>query len=217
MCCDILNSPEPCKLTIYQTNGSTLWKDRVEGLLNQTINVFFPKGIAYEVACEAALIHCTIDMLSYKAYLVRWMAAATKVAPFIYNDVIAVIQSSAAAAVLQCSGSPADHPNGRMCGLSWSKGANWDGTSGVGQQMAALEVVQSNLILEAASPLTNSTGGTSKGDPTAGIDDPSAQDPTAIKAAKTSDKAGAGILTAVVLFAVLGGLGWLSMPDGKVR
>ena len=46
------------------------------------INVFFPNGIGYEVTCEAAPIYCTIDMLSYKAYLVRWMAAATKVAPF---------------------------------------------------------------------------------------------------------------------------------------
>ena len=204
-------------LMYHQTDGSAIWKERVEGLLNRTIAVFFPKGIAYEVACEAALIHCTIDMLSYKAYLVRWMAAATKVAPFIYDAVIAVIESSAAAAVLQCSGSPPDYPNGRMCGLSWSKGADWDGTSGVGQQMAALEAVQSNLILQAASPVTNSTGGTSKGDPNAGINDPSAQDPTAIGPARTSDKAGAGILTAVVLCAVVGGLGWLSMPDGKVR
>lgn len=178
--------------------------------------MFFPKGIGYEVACEAALVHCTIDMLSYKAYLIRWLAASTKVAPFITDAVVAVIKSSAAAAALQCSGSPADHPNGRMCGLSWSKGAAWDGTSGVGQQMAALEAVQSNLILEAKAPVTNSTGGTSQGDPSAGIDDPSAQNPNSIGPATAGGKAGAGILTAVVICAIVGGLTWLSLPDGKV-
>ena len=156
-------------------------------------------------------------MLSYKAYLIRWMAAATKVAPFITDAVVAVIESSAAAAALQCSGSPADFPNGRMCGLSWSKGAAWDGTSGVGQQMAALEVVQSNLISQAVSPVTNSSGGTSKGNPTAGLDDPSAQDPTASRPATNSDRAGAGILTAVWLCAIIAGLTWLSLPDGKVK
>lgn len=189
----------------------------MEGLLNRTIEVFFPNGIGYEVACEAALVHCTIDMLSYKAYLIRWLAAATKVAPFITEQVVAVIKTSAAAAALQCSGSPADHPNGRMCGLSWSKGANWDGTSGVGQQMAALEAIQSNLITEARAPVTNSSGGTSQGNPTAGIDDPSAQNPNSIGPATAGDKAGAGILTVLVISGIVGGLAWLSLPDGKVR
>ncbi|RDW58894.1 mannan endo-1,6-alpha-mannosidase-1 [Coleophoma cylindrospora] len=199
--------------TMYNyTNGDPVWKGRVEGLLNSTINVFFPQGIGYEVTCEAVPSKCTIDMLSYKAYLVRWMAAATKLAPFIYDPVIAVIKTSAAAAVLQCSGSPSDHPNGRMCGLSWSKGTQWDGTSGVGQQMAALEVVQSNLIQQAKAPVTNSTGGTSQGDPTAGINDPSAQNPTAARPATKGDKVGAGFLTAVVSCVIIGGVAWLSIP-----
>jgi mannan endo-1,6-alpha-mannosidase len=178
--------------------------------------VFFPGGIGYEVTCEATLIHCTIDMLSYKAYLVRWIAAATKVAPFIYDAVIAVLQSSAAAAALQCSGSPSDHPNGRMCGLSWSKGAQWDGTSGVGQQMAALEVIQSNLIQQAKAPLTNATGGTSQGDPSAGINDPSAQNPASSGLTTKGGRVGAGLLTAAVISGIVGGLVWLSMPDANV-
>ncbi|RFU24677.1 hypothetical protein B7463_g11660, partial [Scytalidium lignicola] len=200
--------------TMYNyTNGSAIWQERVEGLLNGTLRVFFPNGIAYEVACEANLSHCSIDMFSYKAYLIRWMAAASKLAPFIYDSVINVIQTSAKAAALQCSGSPADHPNGRMCGLSWSKGADWDGTSGVGQQMAAMEAVQSNLILHAKPQVTNSTGGTSKGDPNAGINDPTAQNPIAAKTATMGDKVGAGFLTTAVLCAVVGGLAWLSIPD----
>jgi len=203
--------------TMYKfTNGSAIWQDRVDKLLNATINVFFPGGIAYEVACETQLVHCTIDMFSYKAYLTRWMAASTKVAPFIYDRVSAVLQSSAKAAVQQCVGSPADHPNGRMCGLSWSKLGAWDGTSGVGQQMAVLEVVQSNLIHQAQDPLTNSTGGTSKGDPSAGLGDGSTSNPMDNEPATAGGKAGAGILTALVIAAVLACLVWVSMPDGRV-
>jgi mannan endo-1,6-alpha-mannosidase len=40
-------------------------------------------------------------------------------------------KTSAVAADLQwCVGS-----SGRMCGLSWSKGKDWNGTQGVGQQV----------------------------------------------------------------------------------
>ncbi|KAJ5051742.1 uncharacterized protein L3040_001514 [Drepanopeziza brunnea f. sp. 'multigermtubi'] len=198
------------------TNGSAIWETRVNGLLDQTIKIFFPGGIAYEVACEAALVHCTIDMFSYKAYLTRWMAATTKFAPFTYDRVIAVLRTSAAAAAQQCSGSPAERPNGRMCGLSWSKKAEWDGTSGVGQQMAAMEAITSNLIQESKEPLTNGTGGTSQGNPTAGIGDSSSSDPLAMGPVTTGSKAGAGILTAVVIAAVLSGLVWVSMPDGRM-
>jgi mannan endo-1,6-alpha-mannosidase len=155
-------------------------------------------------------------MLSYKAYLTRWMAAATKVAPFITERVMDVLKTSAQAAVKQCSGSPGDHPNGRMCGLSWSLGTAWDGTSGVGQQMAALEVVQSLLIKQAAAPLTSSTGGNSKSDPGAGTADPGATNPVDKGPATVGDKAGAAILTTVFIGVVIAGLVWLGMPEGKI-
>jgi len=200
------------------TNGSTTWQTEVNGLLKGATDVFFDtqygNGIAVEVACEPTLIHCTVDMLSYKAYLIRWMAASTKVAPWIYDQVIALIQSSAKAAAQQCVGSPAEMPNGRMCGLSWYKLGTWDGTYGVGQEMAALETIQSSLILQSKAPLSNNTGGTSKGNPAAGIGDASAQNPNAIKPINNRDRAGAGILTAVVICWIIGGLAWLSTPEG---
>lgn len=45
--------------------------------------------------------------------------------------------------------------------MRWTTG-EFDGTTGVGQQLSALEVVQANLYNTVAGPLTNSTGGTSK-------------------------------------------------------
>jgi mannan endo-1,6-alpha-mannosidase len=195
------------------TKGSSTWQTRVEGMLTATITNFFPNGIAYEKICEAKPSTCTIDMLSFKAYLTRWMAAATKQAPFIFDRVKAVLETSATAAALQCSGSPSDFPNGRMCGLSWSLGAAWDGTSGVGQEMAAMEVIQSNLIQQAKAPLTSNTGGTSTGNPDAGSGDASTTTPGGVKPITTADRAGAGILTAIVAAIILGGLAWVSMPE----
>lgn len=196
------------------TKGSQIWHDRVAGLLTATLTNFFPKGIAYEKICEAKVSTCSIDMLSFKAYLTRWMAAATKQAPFIFDQVKEVLKSSAEAAALQCSGSPADRPNGRMCGLSWALGAAWDGTSGVGQQMAAMEVIQSNLIQQAKTPLTAGSGGTSKGDPNAGSGD--VKTPEVVKPITTADRAGAGILTALLAAIVVSGLAWVSMAEKGV-
>ncbi len=144
-------------------------------------------------------------MYSEKAFLTRWLAATTKSAPYTYDTIMPYLQASAKAAALQCSGGA----NGRMCGLSWYKGANWDGTSGVGQQMAALEVIQGNLIGQSRAPFTNMTGGTSKGNPNAGSS--SVSDPAATSPSTPGDRAGAGILTTLVLVGLVGGLLWISI------
>jgi mannan endo-1,6-alpha-mannosidase len=144
-------------------------------------------------------------MFSEKAFLTRWLAATTKSAPYTYDLIMPKLQTSAKYAAMQCSGGA----NGRMCGLSWSKGATWDGTSGVGQQMAALEVVQSNLIGQSRAPYTTKTGGTSKGDPSAGSH--SITNPDLTAPATTGDRAGAGILTTIVLVGFVGGLLWMSL------
>lgn len=88
------------------------------------------------------------------------MAASTKVAPWLYDTVQPYLAASAAAAALSCSGGE----DGVTCGTQWNLGA-WDSTYGVGQQMSALEVIQSNLITQVKGPVSNSTGGTSQGNP----------------------------------------------------
>jgi mannan endo-1,6-alpha-mannosidase len=193
-------------LTNPQTNGNETWKARVDGLLNQTFNVFFPNNIAYEVACEAKLT-CTTDMFSFKAYLTRWLAATTQVAPYTYDLIMPKLKASATAAALQCNGGD----NGRMCGLSWSKGADWDGTSGVGQQMAAMSAIFVNLLplSNVTGPLTNQTGGTSVGNPNAGAG--SNSNPEAILPATGGDKAGAGVVTTLWLVFATGMFGWMSI------
>jgi mannan endo-1,6-alpha-mannosidase len=194
---------------LIQTNGSAIWQQRLDGLLNRTISLFFPDGIAYEISCEPKL-SCTTDMYSFKSYLTRWLAATTKVAPYTYDTILPVLKSSAVAAAQQCSGGD----NGRMCGLSWSKGTVWDGTQGVGQEMAAMSVIFTNLLafnqgVDILPPVTNMTGGTSVGNPNAGAH--SVADPTAIAPATSGDKAGAGFVTALVLVGATGMFGWMSL------
>ncbi|KAK0633600.1 glycosyl hydrolase family 76-domain-containing protein [Immersiella caudata] len=152
------------------------WRGRVEHLLNGTM-VFFTgpdANIMTEVACEPVDL-CDLDQQSFKAYLSRWMAATTKWAPWTHDRIKPLLLASAKAAASTCKGGA----NGRMCGLKWTEFGKWDGSQGVGQQMAAMEVVLANIIEHVASPVTNRTGGISSGDPGAGGMDVGRTDPFA--------------------------------------
>ncbi len=163
-----------------------------------------------EEACETQTPPtCDTDMLSFKAFLSRWMAAATKMAPFISDQVHAALVTSATAAALQCSGGA----NGRMCGLKWTKGAAWDGTQGVGQQMSALEVIISTQIARTPPPFTNTTGGTSVGNSNAGAGSVGTTNGLTNNPATVGDRAGAGMLTAVLLIALVGGVAWMVIGE----
>lgn len=190
-------------LTFLQTTGAQqdLWQQRTQSLLDAA-QVFFSKGsnIMTEVACEPSG-GCNVDQRSFKAYLSRWMAATTKVAPWTHDQILPLLQTSAQAAAKSCSGGD----DGATCGMRWTTGS-WDGQTGVGEQMSALEVFQSNLIDGVRGPLSQGRGGISKGDPTAGT---GGDVILPMKPITTGDRAGAGILTALVLVGVLGGAWWL--------
>ncbi|EFX04670.1 putative dfg5 protein [Grosmannia clavigera kw1407] len=171
------------------------WQEHVEGLLNHTINFFFPGGVAYEMACESKMT-CTTDMLSYKGYLHRWLATTGQLAPFVHDRISATLRTSAQAAVAQCTGGD----NGRTCGFQWSSGA-FDGSVGVGQTMNVLAAVSALLIDEAAAPVTNGTGGTSEGKADAGSN--SDDNPTVFAPITKADRAGAAIATIVVVVAII--------------
>ena len=92
--------------------------------------------------------------------------------------------------------------------MKWTDGAKYDGTTGVGQQMSAMEVIQSLLISRVAAPVTNSTGGTSKGDPAAGSS--GTFDPRMPQGAiQKKDRVGAGFLTTLVIISGIGSLWWM--------
>jgi mannan endo-1,6-alpha-mannosidase len=183
-------------------------------------------NIMVEVACENTNT-CNTDQLSFKAYLARWMAASSVLAPFTRDYVKQKLSGSAAAAALQCSGGASK----TLCGQKWFQGATWDGTTGVGQQMSALEAIQTNMMFlpefdedtghggsgnssqPLKGPVTANTGGTSVGDPNAGTQ-PSMWDGMPILTPiNNGDKAGAAILTILAISLICGGSVWINLGE----
>lgn len=132
------------------------------------------------------------------------MAQTAQMAPFTYDIVMKRLKASAQAAAKTCTGGI----NKNVCGMKWTA-QKWDKTKDFGQQMAALEVIQANLITHVAAPVTNDDGGTSKGNPNAGDKPPKAIPPGLDYDITSGDKAGAGILTVLFMLAIGGSTGWL--------
>lgn len=188
---------------LRQTNGSEIWQNHTRGLLNTIEFDFFPNnaGIMKDI-CEENMA-CNYDQVSFKAYLARWMGVSIKMAPFTYNQSHTLLLASAKAAVAQCTGGP----DGQWCGQKWYTQL-WDGTQGPGQQMSALEAILGTLVTvpevagDVQAPVTNTTGGTSLSNPSAGYNY-SATTFIEISPATKSGRAGAWVLTAFVGFLAL--------------
>ncbi|KAJ5311933.1 Mannan endo-1-6-alpha-mannosidase DCW1 [Penicillium antarcticum] len=177
------------------TNTSGVWKERMDGLLAASSH-FFSKNessmnVMFEPLCELTG-SCNVDQLSFKAYLSRWLAEVTQYAPYTYDQVMAYLRPTAEAAVKQCQGGE----RGTSCGMRWSSGT-YDGTTGVGQQMGTLEVLQALLTSDVGGALTSTTGGTSESNPAAGTGDNKTDTDVPERQLTTADRAGAGILTVV--------------------
>ncbi|KAH8730940.1 glycosyl hydrolase family 76-domain-containing protein [Phaeosphaeriaceae sp. PMI808] len=141
------------------TNGNNIWKDRTSGFLKHAEKLFFrpfenSTDIMYEWACETGESgrHCNLDQQSFKAYLSRFMAKTAIMAPFTKDTITKYLKTSAIGAAKSCSGGA----DGVTCGSKWYTGS-WDGTSGVGQQLAALEVTQALMMIKKGTiPVKNS-------------------------------------------------------------
>ena len=160
-----------------------------------------------EVACEPQGT-CNNDQPSFKAYLARWMAATTQIAPFTENFIMQKLRASATGAAGQCSGPPRA---GTTCGRKWYEGS-WDNNQGVGEQMSALSVIQANLIQKVNPPVSLVSGGSSKSNPSAGTAPVGTHPDGATVTTRlitVGDKAGAGILTAITLISLLGCIVWI--------
>lgn len=183
-----------------------MWKERVTGIITG-LSVFFAKdtNIMVETACETGNT-CNIDQRTFKAYLARWMAAAIKVAPWTEELLTTMLTASREAAALACN----DKGDGTAeCSLRWTNNG-FDSTSstGLGENMAALEMIGTALVDLVPGPVTNTTGGTSKGDPDAGLASPNT--PTEnVEPIDTGDRVGAAILTILLMGGMLGGAFWM--------
>ncbi len=158
-----------------------------------------------EQACEEE-DKCNVDEFSFKAYFSSWLAATTVLVPSTTDAIIPLLTTSATAAGLQCDGGT----SGTACGFDWPRKSNYDGTTGVGQQMSALGVIQAAIIAVPGEkplvPVTNRTGGTSVGDPSAGNTNSNPSGTVDTNSVVTlGDKVAASFLTVGLIGGVIGG------------
>lgn len=186
---------------LWNATGDAKWEERLRGIIKGT-DIFFQNDIMYEVACERNG-KCNVDQRSFKAYLSRWMGYTMVVAPFTRDLLMNRLTLSAQAAAKQCNAGD----DQSTCGLRWTNNGVNDGSFGVGEQMAAMEVMQNLLIDEVPGPVTEKQGGISKSDPSAGGD--AEAEPITFDDITTGDKAGAGILTTIVLVGICAGGWWV--------
>ncbi|KAK4449914.1 glycoside hydrolase [Podospora aff. communis PSN243] len=132
--------------------GDPKWTTRVERLLETTAAYYFhpfenATNIMYEAACEH-VGRCNTDMRSFKGYLSRFLYSSAVLVPSIVPTVNEILGASAAAAAQACTGGP----DGTTCGQKWYVGG-FDGQTGLGEEMCALETIQGLLASQATPPL----------------------------------------------------------------
>jgi mannan endo-1,6-alpha-mannosidase len=186
------------------TDGSQLWRDRIEGLLGRIETYFFPNNTAYEASCEQPGAICNSDQTSFKGFVHRWLAITGQLVPEFKERIHTLLKESTRQGLKTCTGGP----NGRMCGLHWTTGA-FDGQPGAATQMNMVAALSSLLANDVAPPTSRKTGGTSESDPNAGGDDNGLPQPTEVTG---GDRAGAGIVTVLLLVLGIGGYAWMSWP-----
>ena len=132
------------------TNSSQPWLNRTLGLLD-SVNTFVTPfqnstNIIFEAPCELRQT-CNTDQLAMKAFLVRWLAGTSMMAPFTAGRVGELLRTSAKGAAAACAGGR----YGNSCGSKWYING-WDGTMGLGQQLCALEIMYALLVNQTNPP-----------------------------------------------------------------
>ncbi|KAF7913548.1 hypothetical protein BELL_0265g00080 [Botrytis elliptica] len=130
------------------TDGDIKWKISLDSLVNRTMSVFFPSGIATETACES-INSCTTDQRASKGVLGKWLVDTIAIAPHTSELITEQLISSAQAAVKTCGDDG--------CGLDWSGNAK-NSSTGVGEQINALNYVQG--LLQSHATIQSSSGET---------------------------------------------------------
>ncbi|ODQ81316.1 glycoside hydrolase family 76 protein [Babjeviella inositovora NRRL Y-12698] len=185
---------------LYNHTEDEIWLNRTLELLHGT-TVFFNNSVMFEVACQGSG-NCNNDQRSFKAYFSRFLGLTSIMVPSTNAIIRPLLEASAKAAAQSCSGGT----DGHTCGLDWSH-VGWDGYYGLGEQMAALEVIQNLLITDRPAPYTATNGGSSVGNGNAGMTSGrTAQSPLDLSA---GDTAGGSIITAVIAISIIGGGVWL--------
>lgn len=177
----------------------------------KTSDQFFPasgaKQIISDITCEP-INKCDRNQKTFKAYFTSWLGFMSLIVPSnVTAEMMGKFKSSAVAAGQQCSGGS----DGKHCGVRWTKKTEWDGTSGLEQQMSVLGVLNAVMVpFKAQGPYNADNGGTSQSDALGGTNTESNLEPDPIT---TGDRVGAGILTAIFVILWVGTISWMIFGD----
>ena len=189
------------------TNGAEKWRKALDGFIKNT-DMFYPKeknSVMTEVCEEKEM--CNEDQESFKAYLARWLAVTIQMAPYTREKIMPRLQASAKGAAQTCTG-PSERGAGNFaCGMRWWK-TGFDGIKGLGQQISALNILTVLLVDSVPPPYSRETGGKSKGNPDLGKGSEDTV-PDFFEPVSAGDRAGAAILTILVVGFWIGGAWWL--------
>ncbi|EGW33609.1 uncharacterized protein SPAPADRAFT_60943 [Spathaspora passalidarum NRRL Y-27907] len=184
---------------LYNFTGDTKWQTRANEIVEASLSYFFQNKIMTETTC-APFNKCNNDQRSFRSLFARCLGLTTLLMPETESVIAPYLEASSAAAAQSCSGGS----DGVTCGENWAANG-WDGVYGLGEQTSALEVLMSLIVQE---PLSVKTGGSNKTDFDAGTKAKDAINKNEI-VVTGKDRAGAAVLTAVVLAVILGGAIWM--------
>ncbi|EGW33528.1 mannan endo-1,6-alpha-mannosidase DCW1 precursor [Spathaspora passalidarum NRRL Y-27907] len=191
---------------LYSYTQDKKWYNYTHRLLDGS-RVFFKNisgsMVMYEAACQPSGT-CNNDQRSFKAYFSRFLGLTSVLVPDTEPIITKWLVDSANSAAGSCSGGT----DGHTCGLDWTNWTRgWDGMYGLGEQMSALEVMQNLMAHKRPAPYTASNGGSSLSNPAAGYGTSITN--TSPLHLGPGDKAGAGIITAIVGVSLIGTCVWL--------
>lgn len=189
---------------MYDYTKDEKWLNRVNDLMETSASTFFPKsngGYMTEIQCFFSNT-CNNDQRSFRSLFSRCIGLTMKLVNSTQEVLGPLIEQSAKGAAASCSGGA----DGITCGMNWASG-NWDGIYGLGEQTSALEVMNALIVEE---PLKRSADPevADKIDYNAGLNSHDTVNQNEITVTG-KDRAGAGVLTAVVLGILLGGGAWM--------
>lgn len=185
------------------TNGTSSWQTRLTQILGGATSYFFEDSIMYESACQDYST-CNNDQRCFKSIFSRMLGLTSVLAPFTADTIDPLIKASAMAAAGSCDGGR----DGHTCGLNWQKKTN-DGYYGLGEQMSALEIMQNLLIHDRPAPYRADNGGSSVGDSSAGLNSSTTNVLKNNLNITGGDRAGAAIITTIVLGILVSGAVWM--------
>lgn len=141
---------------LYAATNEDNWKNEVGMFLNG-IEHFLTKNddnILYEYQCEV-WGKCNNDQRAFRAIVARALGEVVQLVPDHAEKAQNILNASAKGAAFSCSGGS----DGVTCGRDWSSNS-WDGLYGLGEQIAALEIIQNTLMSEKENPAGGGGDGT---------------------------------------------------------